>query len=178
MDFEKSFLRSASKKQKAALQEIKRAAPKEWAEFKKLHRQQAASQSQRHDFAPPLFKITWLIVRKAPAAAEELQTLKSLPPGGSPGGKKITDEFLKAVPPLERKDMLSAKAAAPKLWTLFEAAMFEALNGGGLPAWVRLIAAKVIIERAAPKESDNLIKVNAKARESAEQKRKRDELAH
>ena len=69
---------------------------------------------------------------------------------------------------------METKKAAPREWALFESSILEALDGGGLPAWIRLIVTRTLVEKAAPKESENLIMANEKTSEDEEREMKKE----
>ena len=114
VDFEERFLESATKKQKAAFQEIKRAAPKEWAEFKRICRESEAFRGQERDFMTPLFMLAWQIVGKAPKAAAKLQTLKPPAAGRLPRRQKNDRGHLKAGRPFGKEGSAESQSGRPK----------------------------------------------------------------
>lgn len=179
MDFEEKFMKSANKAQKAAFREIKRLAPREWSEFEMVRRMAEKSwerglEAGKPQFLPVILMITNRIIQKAPAAALVLNTFGKRQLSKLPKGKKTMEGILQMISPMEKEAIMRAKKAAPKEWEGFESSIFDAVNGGGLPAWIRLIVNRDLLERAAPKESKNLIRANKETRKAGDREMEKE----
>ena len=171
---EEAFVKSLDKKQKDALQEIKNSAPREWEEFEKARREAIASPERKTEFMATMLMLTRRIIQKAPPEAILIHSFKRPRPPSFSDGQRVIDTIFNLTSPLQKKAILETKKAAPREWALFESSILEALDGGGLPAWIRLIVTRTLVEKAAPKESENLIMANEKTSEDEEREMKKE----